>query len=245
MKIIAELHTHSNEYCDHAGDPIEEFVKVAKEKGLKYLASTNHGPIDDKYAPASFYVDNIGKKFDGITFLPGIEEDMRDMKGGLNLAQRELLRMGFVIVSMHAKFPVPVPDYTPALLAVIKNPAVDCIGHIARDPGFNYDLETVLKAIKEHGKLLEFNSWSVDCYGRKDACGHVMDRCAELGVECVVTSDAHGVDRLCDFDCIIKMLEDRNFPEELVINADEERMEKFLTRRREEKNKAYRELFSI
>ncbi len=245
MKIIAELHTHSNEFCDHADNSIDELVALAIQKGFKYLAITNHGPIDDQISPASFYVDTIDKKVNGIKFLPGIEEDMRDMKGDLNLAQADLLRMGFVIVSMHSEFDVPVSDYTPALLALIKNPAVDCIGHIARDPHFNYDLDTVLKAVKEYGKLIEFNSWTVTGYGRGEACAHVADRCAALGVECVVTSDAHGTDRLGDHGSVIKMFEEKNFPEELVINASEERMEAFLTRRKAEKKAAYDALFTV
>lgn len=245
MKIIAELHTHSSEYCDHAGDPIEEFAKTARELGYKYYAATNHSPLNDFISPSSFYVDTIGRKFDGIKFLAGIEEDLRDMKGGLNLAQRELLRLDFVIVSMHDKFPVQVDDYTPALLAVIKNPAVDCIGHIARDLSFNYDLDTVLKSAKEYGKLIEFNSWSLTGYGKVAECSHVMDRCAALGVDCIVTSDAHGVDRFGDYGNVLKILEEKNFPKELIINASEEKMEAFLTRRKEEKKIAYAELFKV
>lgn len=245
MKIIAELHTHSEEYCDHASDTIDQFAQVAKDLGYKYYAATNHSPLNDFISPSSFYVDTIGKKFDCITFLAGIEEDLRDMKGGLNLAQCELLRLDFVIVSMHDKFPVDVSDYTPALLAVIKNPAVDCIGHIARDLSFNYDLDTVLKAVKEYGKLIEFNSWSLTGYGKVAECSHVMDRCAELGVDCIVTSDAHGTDRFGDYGNVLNILEEKNFPEELVINASEERTEKFLARRKEEKKAAYKALFTL
>ena len=67
MKIIAELHTHSEEYCDHASDTIEQFAKVAKDLGYKYYAATNHSPLNDFISPSSFYVDTIGKKFDNNT----------------------------------------------------------------------------------------------------------------------------------------------------------------------------------
>ena len=135
MKIIAELHTHSNEFCDHAESSIPEFAKAAKEMGLKYLASTNHGPMLDDGTPTSFYMSNIGREFEGIKFLAGIEADLRDLHGGLDLAQVDLLRLDFVIVSMHGCCAnMDLPDQTNALVKLTENPAVDCLGHIARDP---------------------------------------------------------------------------------------------------------------
>ena len=59
MKIIAELHTHTNEYCDHAGSSIEEFIEAAKAKGFKYYAATNHSAIIDTRTPHTFYLDNL------------------------------------------------------------------------------------------------------------------------------------------------------------------------------------------
>ncbi len=244
MKIIAELHTHSGEYCWHAQNTIDEQVERAKELGFKYYASTNHAPILDYKTPTTFYMDNVSRKYEGITFLAGIEADLRDLHGGLDLAQCDLLRLGFVIVSMHRGSIAPTyPDYTHALIKVAENPAVDCLGHIARDGKYHYDLDEVLKAVKENGKLIEFNNYSIDDIERHKECGHVMDRCAALGVNCVVTSDAHSSWQIGHHGLAVKMLEEKNFPEELVINASEERMEEFLTRRKAEKKAAYAELF--
>lgn len=246
MKIIAELHTHSNEYCDHAGSSIPEFAAAAKEMGLKYLATTNHGPMLDDGTPSVFYMRNIGREFDGIKFLAGIEADLRDLRGGLDLAQRDLLRLDFVIVSMHGCcIEMDLPDYTGALVALAENPAVDCLGHIARDAEYRYDLDTVLNAVKANGKLVEFNNASVDGRDRSAACGHVMDRCAALGVESIVTSDSHAVKTLGNHRVVLKMLEEKNFPEHLIVNASEERMENFLSRRKKEKKAAYDALFVV
>ncbi len=247
MKFIAELHTHSKEYCDHASSTIDEMVEEAKRRGFKYLASTNHGPMLDLETPTYFYIKNTFREYEGIKFLAGVEANVRDMHGGLDLTQRDLLKLDFVVASMHdMTFENHFPDYTKALIAITENPAVDCLGHVIRDPDYSFNVDEVLKAVKANGKLIEFNGWTIISRdSREDAMAHLMDRCAALGVECVVTSDAHGVDRFAEYGDVPKMLEERNFPEHLIINTGEERMEKFLARRKEEKKKAFDELFVV
>ncbi|MBP5237294.1 MAG: PHP domain-containing protein [Clostridia bacterium] len=245
MKIIAELHTHSNEFCDHASSSIDEEVEIAKKLGFKYFATTNHGPMSDYGTPVTFYLSNRERRYDGITFLAGIEGDMRDLKGGMDLAEVDLLSLDFVIISLHNDvLETKYPDYTEGLMNVIANPAVDCIGHIGRDQDFHLDLEKVISCVKENDKLIEFNSWSLSGYGKYDSCSHVMDLCEEYGVKCIVTSDAHDADRIGSHQPVLRMLEEKNFPEELVINADETRMADFLKRRRSEKDAALRSLFN-
>ncbi len=246
MKIIAELHTHTSDYCCHAGATIDQFVEEAIKKGFKYYAATNHSPIVDTQAPIHFYLDNLERHYDGIKFLAGIEADIRDLHGGFDMCQHDLLSLDFVIASIHF-LPLGLPDYTNAYVKAAENPAVDCLGHIARDPDFPCDIETVLNAVKANGKLVEFNDASISHPKRSRAkeCGAVMDACARLGVEAIVTTDAHSLDRLGDNEVTIKLLEDKNFPEHLIINADEGRMESFLARRKEEKEKAIDALFTV
>lgn len=246
MKIIAELHTHTSDYCCHAGATIDQFVEEAIKKGFKYYAATNHSPIVDTQAPIHFYLDNLERHYDGIKFLAGIEADIRDLHGGFDMCQFDLLSLDFVIASMHVNIlPHDLPDYTNAYVKAAENPAVDCLGHIARDPRYSFDLETVLRAVKANGKLIEFNDGSITNDGRGEACGKVMDACAKMGVECIVTTDAHHIDDCGRNKNTVKMLEDKNFPEELIVNADEERMAKFLARRKEERKKALDALFTV
>jgi len=246
MKIIAELHTHTSDYCRHASATIDQFVETAIKKGFKYYAATNHSPIVDTRAPHNFYLDNLDRHYDGIKFLAGIEADIRDLYGGFDMSQVDLLELDFVIASIHF-LPLGLPDYTNAYVKAAENPAVDCLGHIARDPDFPCDIETVLNAVKANGKLVEFNDASISDANRcrVKECGAVMDLCAKLGVDSIVTTDAHSLSRLGKNAVTLKLLEEKNFPEHLIINADEGRMEKFLARRKEEKKKAYAELFTV
>ena len=244
IKIIAELHAHSGDYCWHAKNTIDEQVERAKELGFKYYASTNHAPILDYNTPTTFYLNNRFRKYDGIKFLSGMEADLRDLHGGLDVAQVDLLCLDFVIVSMHnCCIECTYPDYTSALIKVAENPAVDCLGHIARDPDYVYDLDAVLTAVKANGKLVEFNNASIEYDGSGERCSRVMDRCAALGVNCIVTSDAHENSQIGKHQMALDMLEEKSFPEHLIVNASEERLEEFLSRRKAEKEAAYAELF--
>jgi len=246
MKIIAELHTHTSDYCTHASATIDQFVEAAKKKGFKYYAATNHSAVGDTATPFNFYLDNLKRHYDGIKFLAGIEADIRDLHGGFDMCQADLLSLDFVIASIHI-LPRDLPDYTNAYVKAAENPAVDCLGHIARDCDYPCDIETVLKAVKANGKLVEFNDASISDANRRRVkeCGEVMDLCAKLSVDSIVTTDAHSLSRLGKNAVTLKLLEEKNFPEHLIINADEGRMEKFLARRKEEKKKAYAELFTV
>ncbi|MBO4220414.1 MAG: PHP domain-containing protein [Clostridia bacterium] len=245
MKIIAELHTHSNEFCGHAYVSIDEEVAIAKEFGMKFFATTNHAPGDED-APISFYMNNRSRKYDDITFLAGIEADLRDLKGGLDMAPSDLLLLDFVIVSMHAGALSPdYPDYTEGLLAAVANPAIDCMGHLGRDTRFHFDAEKVVAGAKKYGKLIEFNSWSLEEFQSYDSCGEIMDLCMKYGTECIVTSDAHWKERVCQYEPVLEFLVKKNFPEELIINADEKKLSAFLARRRKEKDKVRETLFTV
>ena len=246
MKIIAELHTHSNEYCGHAYASIDEEVAIAREHGMKFFATTNHGPMCDEDAPICFYLNNRERKYDGITFLAGIEADLRDLKGGLDMAPSDLLSLDFVIVSMHANvLDTGYPDYTEGLVAAAGNPAVDCMGHLGRDTRYRFDAEKVVACAGKQGKLIEFNSWSLEEFESYGPCGEIMDLCVKYGTGCVVTSDAHWKERVCQHEPVLDFLAKKSFPEELIVNADEKRLSDFLARRRAEKDAALRALFTV
>ena len=246
MHIIAELHTHSNEYCGHAYVSIDDEVKIAKDMGMKFFATTNHGPMCDEDAPIIFYLNNKERKYDGINFLAGIEADIRDLRGSLDMAPCDLLSLDFVIASMHANVIEPkYRDFTKAIVNACKNPAVDCLGHLGRDTRYHFDPEEVVKCASEYGKLIEFNSWSLEEFESYESCGRIMDLCEKYKTMCAVTSDAHWKERIGSYQPVLELIEKKHFPEELVVNADEKRLSGFLARRKREKEEVIRSLFTV
>lgn len=240
MKIIADLHVHNGEVCGHANTDIDTLLKIAKEKGHKYIAITDHAPRCD-LTPMEYYTDNLSREgdYDGVNLLAGIEGDILDIDANFDLPQKDMLRLSWVIASMHpyAYEKTNADDHTKAYINALKNPAVDCLGHIGRD-WYPAHFEEIVKAVKESGKTLEINNHSFDFGATKENCVEVIKLCKKYEVEVVVTSDSHQNGDYGNFPHVMKVFEEIDFPEELIINADVKRLESFLKRRKEEKLKA-------
>lgn len=240
MKIIADLHVHNGEVCGHANTDIPGLLKSAKDKGHCYIAITDHAPRCDN-TPPEYYINNLSREgnYDGVYLLAGIEADILDIDAHFDLPQKDMLRLNWVISSMHpfAYERTNSDDHTKAYINALNNPAVDCLGHIGRD-WYPADYERIVKAVKETGKTLEINNHSFDFTGENKNCKEVAKLCKKYNVAVVITSDAHENSAHGEFPHVMKMLKEIDFPEELVINADKERLESYLRRRKEEKLKA-------
>ena len=246
IKVIAELHIHSSDIACDGFTPLAEYAEKGKKLGLKYFASTHHGPFG-LGCDIKLYTKEHEREFEGIKFLTGMEADIRDTAGSFDIADGEMLKLDFVLASMHgdALMPLGYPDYTEAYNAAIRRPFIDCVGHVDRLPQYPVNFRAVAKETAKYGKLIELNSATIRIGERVKECGEVIDACAEFGTGVVITSDAHDLDGLGRYyQIMIDLLEKHNFPEELIVNADEKRMEDFLVRRRREKDAARAELFA-
>src|SRR3989344_4948900 len=112
---------------------IEEMVKAAKERGLEYIAITDHASpmgmvkgIKDTHRSLEEYlkkIEHARKKFSGIHILAGSEVDiLRD--GGLYLPDELLQQLDFVIASIHQNFHDSREQNTARLIRACENPDV-------------------------------------------------------------------------------------------------------------------------
>ena len=94
--------------------------------------------------------------------------------------------------------------------------------HIRRF-GLEFDVEEVARAAKSMNKMIEINEAS---FGHgdiiKERCRRIAVTCAETGTKIAVNSDAHCSFKIGKFPNAIKMLEEIDFPEELIANRDAE-----------------------
>ena len=103
-------------------------------------------------------------------------------------------------------------------IGALDDPKVLMLGHVGRT-GLPFDVDTVLRAAKARGKLIEINEhslmgqWSDRAMAR---CRQIAQRCAELGVGIAVNTDAHIATDIGRFDNAHALLEDLGFPEHLV-----------------------------
>ena len=147
-----------------------------------------------------------------------------------NLLGNDLKKMAFeqcdyVIASVHNK------DFTEGAsreqvtrmyLRVLEDPKVLILGHIGRT-GLDFDIDTVLGAVKEHGKLIEVNESSLIAQKRAGSykrCRQIVERCAELGVSISFGSDAHVSSLVGHHEAADALLNEVHFPQELVACRD-------------------------
>ncbi len=226
MNIIADTHTHTLA-STHAYSTILENVAYAKKIGLKAICNTDHGPAIAG-SPQVWYFFNqkaLPEVIDGVMVLKGIEANIVDFTGNLDVTNEQLDKLDWVIASFHQQVVVPstYEDHTRAYLAVAENQSVDVIGHCGEE-NFSHDYERCVKAYKEYGKIVEINSHSfVVRGGSKQNCPTIARLCKKYEVPVVVSSDAHFCTQIGGFSASIDMLKEIEFPEKLIINADYDR----------------------
>ena len=235
-KLIADLHTHTIA-STHAYSTVTEMVRAAGEKGLYALAITDHARTMPG-APGPWYfscLHELPLHYRGVLTIAGIEANVLDFEGNIDLEPKDGERLDWVVASIHhlglegLKDP-DVEKTTHLWLQVAKNPKVNVIGH-SGDPLFAYDYEKVIPVFGENHKLVEINNHSFEI--RKENIGNckkIALCCKRHGVPIVVDSDAHFETSVGKFDFALEMLSEIDFPEELILNASQERLDDYLSR---------------
>lgn len=235
LNIIADTHSHTIA-STHAYSTVMENASVAKERGLKAIAITDHGPAMPD-APHIWHfenLNNIARDIDGVKIIYGIETNIIDYNGGLDVSNDLLKSMDWVIASLHrpACEPSNIADVTNTYIEIAKNPYVDVIGHSGQEC-YKYDYEKVIPIFKEYGKLVEFNEGSTRV--RKTSaknCLEIAKLCKKYDVPVVVNSDAHFAYHIGDLTNTLKMLEEIDFPQKLIVNGDIQKLYRYILDKR-------------
>lgn len=183
--------------------------------------------------------------WDRVVLLRGLEVDIVTLDGGLfgqdidcplsivdkpyptsgSLFDRVTAGMDYLIASVHnGEFTrgAPIARTTSMYVKALEDPKVLILGHTGRS-GVPFDYDEVLTVAKERHKLIEINEHSLAIDSRgwfHSVCSRIAQRCAELGVGIVVSTDAHIAPSIGHFDHAMNMLEGIGFPPELIMNRD-------------------------
>lgn len=191
------------------------------------MCVTEHVSSIPRAAPPAYFrsMCSIPREFEGVKLVRGVEANILDYTGRLDMPDDLLDWLDWVIASMHdiVLAPATRAEHTACWLSIAKNPLVDVIGHCG-DPRYAFDLDAVIPEFQRYGKIVEINSHSFEGRaGSAEGCRRVALACMKYGVPVVVSSDAHFVDHIGYFREALEMLHSIDFPEELILNADEER----------------------
>lgn len=111
-KMMYDYHTHTiyskGMFGRHAKGTIEENVIVARAKGLKAIAVSDHGPghifyglKTDKLSIMRAEIDRLNAKYDDIDIYLSVEADIIESENGLDLPQEMFNRFDFVLAGYH------------------------------------------------------------------------------------------------------------------------------------------------
>ena len=221
MKIKIDTHTHSIASL-HAYSTIDELAKSAKKARLSGFVITEHGPSLQGY-PHPYYFSNLRilpHVMHGVHVFRGVELNILDTAGSIDLSPRELHAMHFVMAGLHeACFePQSIDKNTEAIIAAIKNPYVDAISHPA-NPAFPADYEAIVDAAVSWGKALEINNSSFTVRaGSIETCPLLAKICAEKNAFISCGSDAHYHTDIGNFRLACAVIDAAGIKPEQVVN---------------------------
>ncbi|MDR3552438.1 MAG: phosphatase [Clostridia bacterium] len=221
MTVKTDLHCHTIASA-HAFSTVLELAQYAAKKGLEAIAVTDHGPA----IPDGAHLWHFGNQrclppyIHGVRVLHGAETNIIDFEGNVDLPADILKKLDWVIASFHAPVinPGTPEQHTQAYLRLAENPLIDVIGH-SGDGKFAYDYEKVLPVFKNNHKLVEINSHSFLARpGSQRNCREIALLCKRFSVPVVVDSDAHVCFEVGMLGAACELLEDIDFPQDLIMN---------------------------
>jgi DNA polymerase (family 10) len=189
--VRGDLHTHTHWSAD-GKSTLEEMVEAAAARGYAYYAITDHSHYlrDGRLHAQLEEIERVRARYPKLRILAGVEANIR-ASGEVDVADDDLALLDWVVASVHQ---APDSNPTERVLEAMRNPYVDCIGHltgrrIGTRPARDVDVERVIEGALETGTMLEING-QPDRLDLRD----VHARAArEAGLKLAATSDGHQV----------------------------------------------------
>lgn len=240
MKIVADLHIHTVA-SGHAYSTVLENVAAAAAKGLAMIAITDHGP-QMPGGPHEYHFGNlkaVPSELFGVRILKGIEANVIDREGSLDLPEERLSNLDIVLAGLHTVCSPygSVLENTRMMVNAMKNPWVDAIVHPG-NPEYPVDAETIVKAAVEYDVALEINNSSlrVSRAGSRPYCENIASLAKQYGTKIILGTDSHFALAIGNFDEAIEVLEKYGICPESVINSSVENVLRHLNRRSNRKS---------
>lgn len=227
MKSLIDTHTHTI-VSGHAYSTVKENIEEAINKGLKYLGLSDHA-CTMPGGPHPFYFHNIHvipERVGNLRILRGIEANIIDYDGNIDVDEETFVKLDYAIASLHSPCLEhgTKEQHTQTILKVMENPNVKIIGHLD-DSRYPVDYEVIVKKAKEKNILLEINNSSLKPnsfrQGARENCTTMLKLCKKYKVKVILGSDAHIHYDIANFENGESLLRTLEFPDELVINYNE------------------------
>ena len=210
---------------------------VAKSKGLKEIAITDHGFSHRTFGVKRKDIDNIivdiakAQKATGVNILFGIEENFTTLNGNIGLYKRDLDFLNIVNVGYHKLVKTPslkdhfgliipnnlkfytkrqIEKNTICVLKAIETQPINIITHLG--VGMPVDVDAVAKMAREKGVYIELNGKRIS-FNNAD-----MDALLKHNTQFILNSDAHTAEKVGDVRNGMSYVIKYGIPEQNVVN---------------------------
>lgn len=220
------LHCHTD--ASDGIETLETMAKATRQRGFEYFGVADHsksahyagGLSVEEIAQQHREADRLNKRFGkDFRILKGIESDIL-ADGSLDYPDEVLERFDFVVASIHGRFNLDRTAQTQRLLRAISDPHTTIIGHMTgrqlqRRPGYEIDVEKVLRACAKHDVVVEINAhpWRLDLDWRWHQAA------LEFGCMLSINPDAHSIPELDHMHWGVQMARKGGVPADRVLNA--------------------------
>ena len=210
LALRGDCHTHSD--WSDGGSPPREMAEAARALGHEWIALTDHSPrltvangLSASRLEAQLeLVASLNADLAPFRILTGIEVDILE-DGSLDQREDLLARLDVVVASVHSQLRMPAGPMTQRMVAAIRNPHTDVLGHCTgrllgvgqqggrgRRPESVFDPAAVFGACREQGVALEINCRPE----RMDPPDRLLSLAAEAGCRFAIDTDAHAPGQL-------------------------------------------------
>lgn len=240
MVIHGDYHTHT--IYSHGTGTILENALMAKQKGLKEIAITDHGFNHTLFGMRRKDVEAMraecieAEKQTGVKILLGVEANFISNDGTIDLSKKDFDLFDIILVGHHIfvkaktiadKFGLFVTNFflshfTPSKKKVEKNTQIylnamkkykiNVFTHLKC--GLKIDVMKVALAARDNNVLIELNG------KRLLFTDAELLEMAKNKVKFIINSDAHSPNRIAEVNYAINLVTRLNIPKELVVNLD-------------------------
>ena len=220
------LHCHTD--ASDGTESLETMANATRKRGFQYFGVADHSKsahyagglsleqIEEQHREADRLNRKFGKEF---RILKGIESDILT-DGSLDYPDDVLDQFDFVVASIHGRFKLDRKAQTERLLRAISNRHTTIIGHMTgrqlqRRPGYEIDIEKVLRACAKHDVAVEINAhpWRLDLDWRWHQAA------LDFGCTMSINPDAHSIRELDHMHWGVEMARKGGVPPDRVLNA--------------------------
>lgn len=225
MNIYMDLHTHTTA-SGHGYSTLKENIEAAQQLGLKYLGLSEHGPAMPG-GPHIYFFSNyrcIPRRYGELRLFCGVEANIMDYEGSLDMEEDILKKMDYVIASMHTQCVKPgsMEENTRASVRAMQNPYVKILGH-PDDSRFPLDYETLVQAAVKEKVALEVNNSSLNPQaarkGGRENIATLLKTCKKYQAPIILGTDSHICYAVGRFDEALELIREVDFPKELILNT--------------------------